>query len=48
MLKSLDLGYLISKSYFCEDGTQNYLVFQPALMYPTPINTDNWITGWKS
>ena len=28
-LKTFDLGYFIGKSYFEEDGTQNYLVFQP-------------------
>ena len=28
-LKSFDLGYFIRKSHFEEDGTQNYLVFQP-------------------
>ena len=27
-LKTLDLSYFISKSYFEEDGTQNYLAFQ--------------------
>ena len=26
-LKALDLSYFIGKSYFEEDGTQNYLVF---------------------
>ena len=28
-LKTLDLSYFIGKSHFEEDGTQNYLVFQP-------------------
>ena len=28
-LKNFDLGYLVGKSRFEEDGTQNYLVFQP-------------------
>ena len=28
-LKTFDLGYFIGKSHFEEDGTQNYLVFQP-------------------
>ena len=28
-LKTLDLSYFIGKSYFEEDGLQNYLVFQP-------------------
>ena len=28
-LKTFDSSYLIDKSHFEEDGTQNYLVFQP-------------------
>ena len=28
-LKTFDLSYFIDKSHFKEDGTQNYLVFQP-------------------
>ena len=28
-LKTFDSGYFIGKSHFGEDGTQNYLVFQP-------------------
>ena len=28
-LKTFDSGYFIGKSYFGEDGTQNYFVFQP-------------------
>ena len=28
-LKTFDLSYFIGKSHFEEDGTQNYLVFQP-------------------
>ena len=28
-LKTFDFGYFIGKSHFEEDGTQNYLVFQP-------------------
>ena len=27
--KTLDLSYFIGKSHFEEDGTQNYLIFQP-------------------
>ena len=27
--KTFDSGYFIGKSHFEEDGTQNYLVFQP-------------------
>ena len=32
-LKKFDLSYFIGKSYFEEDGTQNYLVFQPRNRY---------------
>ena len=32
-LKTLDLSYFIGKSHFEEDGTQNYLVFQPLNKY---------------
>ena len=31
--KKLSLGYFIGKNYFEEDGTQNYLVFQPIKRY---------------
>ena len=30
-IKAFDSSYFISKSHFEEDGTQNYLVFQPVL-----------------
>ena len=32
-LKTFDLSYFIGKSHFEEDGTQNYLVFQPLNKY---------------
>ena len=32
-LKTFDSGYFIGKSHFEEDGTQNYLVFQPINRY---------------
>ena len=28
-IKTLDLSHFIGKSHFEEDGTQNYLIFQP-------------------
>ena len=37
--KTFNSGYFIGKSHFEEDGTQNYLVFQP-------INSD-YISYWK-
>ena len=32
-LKTFDASYFIGKSHFEEDGTQNYLVFQPIRRY---------------
>ena len=32
-LKTFDSSYFIGKSHFEEDGTQNYLVFQPLYWY---------------
>ena len=32
-LKTFDSSYFIHKSHFEEDGTQNYLVFQPIVRY---------------
>ena len=32
-LKTFDSSYFIGKSHFEEDGTQNYLVFQPMYQY---------------
>ena len=32
-LKTFDSSYFIDKSHFQEDGTQNYLVFQPLSKY---------------
>ena len=31
--KTFNLRYFIGKNYFEEDGTQNYLVFQPIIRY---------------
>ena len=45
-LKTFDLGYFIGKSYFEEDGAQNYLVFQLIRRY-LKIN-GNYISSWKS
>ena len=46
-LKTLDLSYSIDKSYFGEDGAQNYLVFKPIKRYFKIINT-KYISSWKS
>ena len=46
-LKTFGSSYFIGKSHLNEDGTQNYLVFQPMYRYfKMIINTD--ISSWKS
>ena len=47
-LKSFDSSYLIGKSRFEEDGTQNYLVFQPINRYFKIITNTKYISEWKS
>ena len=50
-LEKFDLGYFKSKSHFEEDGTQNYLVFQPICRYFQRIicvGSGNYIYFWKS
>ena len=42
-LKTFDSSYFIGKSHFEEDGTQNYLVFQPI-----GVGNGNYIYYWKS
>ena len=49
-LKTFDSSYFIAKSHF-EDGTQNYLVFQPMYRYFKRIpgvGNDSYIYYWKS
>ena len=45
-LLKIDLSYFIGKSYFEEDGAQNYLVFQPIRRYFKIIR--KYISSWKS
>ena len=40
-LKTFDSSYFIGKSHFEEDGTQNYLVFQPLNKYFKVITNAN-------
>ena len=50
-LKTFDSSYFIGKSHFEEDGTQNYLVFQPMCRYLTQIarvGNGNYIYSWQS
>ena len=47
-LETFDLSYFIGKSDFEEDGTQNYLVFQPINKYFKVITNTDYISSWKS
>ena len=43
-----DLSYFGGKSHFEDDGTQNYLVFQPICRYFKMIGNTKHISAWKS
>ena len=45
-LKTFDSSYFIGKSHFEEDGTQNYLVFQPLNRY-FKIGNSDYVLSWK-
>ena len=50
-LQKFDAAYFGGKSHFEEDGTQNYLVFQPIYRYFRSIigvGSGNYICFWKS
>ena len=47
-LKTFDSSYFIGKSHFEEDGTQNYLVFQPINRYFKLIANTDYVSSWKS
>ena len=47
-LKTFDPSYFIGKSHFEEDGTQNYLVFQPINRYFKVIADTDYVSLWKS
>ena len=50
-LKTFDSGYFIGKSHFEEDGTQNYLVFQPIYRYFKVFSITKYleyVSEWKS
>ena len=47
-LKTFDSSYFIEKSLFEEDGSQNYLVFQPINRYFEVIADKEYISLWKS
>ena len=47
-LKTFDSSYFIGKSHFEDDGTQNYLVFQPINRYFKVIANTDYVSSWKS
>ena len=48
-LKKFDLSYFRGKSHFeHNDGTENYLVFQPINRCFKVIGNTNYISSWKS
>ena len=47
-LKTFDSRYFRGKGRFEEDGTQNYLVFQPINRYFKVIANAKYISSWKS
>ena len=47
-LKTFDVSYFIGESRFEEDGTQNYLVFQPINRNFKVIANTLYISSWKS
>ena len=48
MLKAFDSSYFFGKTHFEEDGTQNYLVFQPMNKYFKVIADRKYVSSWKS
>ena len=42
------MSYFIGKSHFKEDGTQNYLVFQPINRFFKVMANTKYISSWKS
>ena len=47
-LKTFDSSYFIGKSHFDEDGTQNYLVFQPLNKHFKLITNTSIFLSWQS
>ena len=50
-LKTFDSSYFICKSHFEEDGTQNYLVFQPIYRYFKVFSITQYLeyaSEWKT
>ena len=47
-LKTFDSSCFIDKRHFEEDGTQNYLVFQPINWNFKVISSTDYVLSWKS
>ena len=47
-MQAFDSSYFRGKSNFEEDGTQNYLIFQPMYKYFKKIGNTDHISAWKS
>ena len=47
-LEAFDTIYFCGKSHFEDDGTQNYLGFQPIYKYSEITPSPNTILSWKS
>ena len=47
-LQAFDSSYFRGKSHFYDDGTQNYLRFQPIYSYFKKIGNTDRISSWKS
>ena len=46
-LKTFDASYFRGKSHIEEDGTENYLVFQPITKYFKVIGSTDYVSSWK-
>ena len=47
-IRCFTIKFSVSKSHFEEDGTQNYLVFQPLNSYFKVIVSTDYVSSWKS
>ena len=46
-IKNFDAAYFSGKNYFEEDGTQNYVVFQPVYKYFEKTGKKSFFMGFK-
>ena len=47
-LKAFDSSYFSGKSHFEDDGSQNYLLFQPVYRYFKNVANSERVLAWKS